>query len=312
MAQTHMEALQRANAARLIALCDIDGNAAGRAAQQYGGKAYTSFRKMLKAESFEALWVCLPPYAHAGEEMEAAAKGIHLYVEKPIALSLSLAREVETSIRKAGIISSVGYQIRYCPHVTEAKRLLRGRRINMVSARYLCDMRGRAVTWWHTMSRSGGQLVEQSTHAVDLMRYLAGDIRRVFATAALREASGIRGWDVPDYSVVAVDFVSGAIGTIHSSASFPTPQVNGVEIACSDFELECTFDSVRVTTAEETRERRSPVDPLPLAHKAFVDSVVSGKPRGIRSPYSDAVKTLAVTLAANESAARGRAVELAA
>jgi predicted dehydrogenase len=63
-------------------------------------------------------------------------------------------------------------------------------------------------------------MVEQATHAVDLMRYLAGDIRRVYATCSLGEAAALEEWDVPDRCAATVDFVQGASGSIHSSASF--------------------------------------------------------------------------------------------
>ena len=309
MARAHMEALRRAEAARLVAFCDLDEAAAGRAAKEYGGKAYTKFDTMLSRERFDALWVCLPPFAHGGEEIQAAESGIHLYVEKPVGLDLSQAKEVASAIRRAGVMSSVGYQIRYCPHVSRARRLLRGRRINMVIGRYLCDMRGRAVSWWRTMSKSGGQMVEQATHAVDLMRYLGGDIRRVFATDALREADQIKGWDVPDHCAATVDFVQGAVGSIHCSASFSLGWVSGVQVIGSDFEMDCTFDSLTVVDEDGRRWHKSEDDPLPLAQRAFLQSIVKGKSRGIRSRYADGVKTLAVTLAANESAASGRAVE---
>ena len=309
MARSHMRALQRAEAVRLVAFCDRDGEAAGSAAKDYGGKAYTSFDTMLAKERFDALWVCLPPFAHGGEEIRAAERGIHLYVEKPVGLNLSAAKEVASAIRKAGVISSVGYQIRYCPHVSKARRLLRGRRINMVMGRYLCDMRGRAASWWHTMAKSGGQMVEQATHAVDLMRYLAGDIRRVYATCSLREAAALEGWNVPDHCAATVDFVRGAIGSVHSSASFSIGWDSGVRIIGADFEMDCTFDSLTVVDGAGTTPYKSDDDPLPLAHKAFLQSITKGRPLGIRSRYADGVKTLAVTLAANESAAEGRPVD---
>ena len=159
------------------------------------------------------------------------------------------------------------------------------------------------------MSKSGGQMVEQATHAVDLMRYLGGDIRRVFATSALRDAAQVKRWDVPDHCAVAVDFMKGAIGSVHTSASFSLGWVTGVQVIGSDFEMDCTFDSLTVVDEAGRKQYRGDEDPLPLAHKAFLQSIVKGKSQGIRSRYADGMKTLAVTLAANESAASGRAVE---
>jgi predicted dehydrogenase len=308
MARSHMSALERAKDARMVAFCDLNEEAAGSAASEYGGKVYSRFESMLAKERFDALWVCIPPSAHDGQEIAAAEKGIHLYVEKPVSLDLSRAKEVARAIQQAGVISAVGYQIRYCPHVDKARRLLRGRRANMVMGRYFCDMRGRGAPWWRKMAVSGGQIVEQATHAIDLMRYLGGDIRRVFATCALREAAAVKGWDVPDHSAAVVDFAGGAIGSVQSSASFSVGWESGVRIIGTDFSMDCTFDSLTLTDGAGTQHYKSEGDSLPLAHKAFLQSVEAGRHRGIRSRYADGVKTLAVTLAMNESAATGRAV----
>jgi len=309
MAAEHMNRLEQIEGAKMIAFCDVDRQRGERVAQERGGKAYTDFDAMLKSARIDALYVCLPPFAHEGQEIRAAERGIHLYVEKPIALSLSAAREVANAIRKAGVISSVGYQIRYCPHVSAARQLLRDRRIDLVHGRYVCNMKG-WKGWWPAMSLSGGQVVEQATHTVDMMRYLAGEVRRVFALYALREVTDTPGWDIPDFSVAAMKFASGALGTLHASAAFPVTGDAGVRIVCEDIELDCTFTSLRAYMNNETREVRSPEDPILLANKAFIQSVAKGKPQGIRSSYADATKSLAVTLAANESAARGQPVEL--
>ena len=193
IAKAHMDRLKRIEAAKMVAFCDIDPEKAGWAANQYGGKAYSDFEEMLKRQRLDALWVCVPPFAHEGQEVLAAEKGLHLFVEKPLALDLETAREVANAIRKSGVISSVGYVIRYCKHVAEARRLLRGRRVDLLAGHYLCSMKG-ASGWWPVMSKSGGQVVEQSTHTVDLMRCLGGDVRKVFAIYALREVRNRPGW----------------------------------------------------------------------------------------------------------------------
>lgn len=307
MGTEHMNRLQQIEGAKMVAFCDVNPTLAAQVARHRGGKAYTDFDAMLRKERLDALWVCLPPFAHRGQEIQAAQRGIHLYVEKPVALDLATARKTAAAIRKAGVITSVGYQIRHCRHVAEARRALRGRRVDFVTGRYLGNLKG-TTGWWPVMSKSGGQVVEQATHVVDLMRYLAGEVRQVFASYALRVFTRTTGWDIPDYSVVALDFASGAVGSLHASAAYPTGWDTGVRVAAEDLELECTFSSLRVTRGDETREIRSQEDATLLADQAFVRSVQKGRPIGIRSSYADGVKTLAVTLAANESAARGERV----
>lgn len=309
IARAHMRCLAKVAGAQMVAFCDADETRAAGAAQEYGGKAYGDYERMLKTEGVDALWVCLPPFAHEGQEIPAAEKGIHLLVEKPVTLSLELAGKVTAAIERAGVISAVGYQIRYCPHVTEARQLLEGHQVDMVSGRYLCSMKG-MKGWWPVMAQSGGQVVEQSTHTVDLMRYLGGEVAQVYARYALREVKDTPGWDVPDYGIVAMEFANGALGSLHTSAAYPRGWDSGVQVACDDMLLDCSFSGLRVMRGNETREISGAGDPMQLQDESFINAVATGKPEGIRSSYADGVKTLAVTLAANESAATGQPVKV--
>jgi predicted dehydrogenase len=90
IANTHFDALSQLEEAQLVAFCDIDSARAERAAARFSGRAYTDWRTMLDAESIDALYICLPPYAHDGVEIEAAQRGVHLFVEKPVARDLGL------------------------------------------------------------------------------------------------------------------------------------------------------------------------------------------------------------------------------
>ena len=94
IAGTHMDALSQLEDAQPVAFCDLDSGRAERAAARFGGRAYTDWRAMLDAESLDALYICLPPHAHDGVEIAAAERGIHLFVEKPVARDLDYARRV--------------------------------------------------------------------------------------------------------------------------------------------------------------------------------------------------------------------------
>ena len=67
--------------------------------------------------------------------------------------------------------------------------------------------------------QSGGQLVEQTTHQVDLMRYLAGEIVEVHARYANRVLGDVPNLDIPDVQVVNLQFASGAVGSLTTSCA---------------------------------------------------------------------------------------------
>src|SRR4051794_16351239 len=78
--------------AQLVAVCDVNEEAAQSKASEYGiPSVYSDADVMLENESLDALFICVPPFAHGDIEEKAAKKGIHLLVEKPVALDLKTA-----------------------------------------------------------------------------------------------------------------------------------------------------------------------------------------------------------------------------
>ena len=123
IAHTHMERLRKIREARMVAFYDIVPEKARETAKSVGAKAYPSLQEMLDKEELDAVYVCVPPFAH-GFEPEIVERGINIFVEKPVALSMDTARKIESAIRKAGVLSSVAYMWRYFDTTALAKRVL--------------------------------------------------------------------------------------------------------------------------------------------------------------------------------------------
>ena len=90
------------------------------------GRVYTNFVKMLDAEQPDAVFVCIPPISH-GEgmiELELVERGIPFFVEKPIALSMYVARRVRDAVAAKKLITAVGFQLRHFVGVNFARREL--------------------------------------------------------------------------------------------------------------------------------------------------------------------------------------------
>src|SRR5437016_3255 len=112
IANSHLGRLAEIEAAQIVALCDVAEERVQEASRRWGGKTYTDYRQMLETETLDALYVCIPPFAHENAEILAAQKGIHLFVEKPVVLDLELGVRIKEVVEKAGIITSVGYGMR--------------------------------------------------------------------------------------------------------------------------------------------------------------------------------------------------------
>src|SRR5437763_10643389 len=115
IANHHLSRLAEIGGVEIVALCDVAEERAAAAVEKYGGKVYTDYRRMLDAEEIDALYVCVPPFAHSDAEILAARKGVHLFAEKPVVMHLETGLKILDAIEKSGVISCAGYGMRYTP-----------------------------------------------------------------------------------------------------------------------------------------------------------------------------------------------------
>lgn len=305
IANAHMRALSQIEDARMVAFCDIDQARASAAAGTYGGKPYAELGAMLDAERPEAAYVCLPPHAHVGQEEELARRGIPFFVEKPIANTLERATTILEAVRMADLVTSVGYHWRYMACTRMARERLEGKTIGMALGYWLGGMPG--VHWWRRMDMSAGQMVEQTTHIVDLARYLCGEIVEVYAAMTTRALADVEDFTVTDVGTMTAKFASGALGSFSNTCLLKGfGYTVGLHVVTQDIVVEVESSRCRALTA--AGEEVVPPDGNPTVEedRAFVRAVATGDRAGILSPYEDALRTLAVTLAANRSARNGR------
>jgi myo-inositol 2-dehydrogenase/D-chiro-inositol 1-dehydrogenase len=312
IANTHLKALnQMAEEVRLVAFCDTDSSRAEATAQAYGGRAYTNYEQMLDSEKLDAVYICVPPHAHVGQEEALAARGIPFFVEKPIANNLEKARAIAEVVDRAHLITSVGYHFRYMTYTNLARERLEGQTIGMALGYWMGGMPG--VFWWRRKEMSGGQFVEQTTHIVDLARYLCGEIEEVYAAMSTRALGEVENFDVADVGTVTVKFEGGAVGTIANTCLLKGfGYTVGLHVVTPHVIVEVDSSQFRAIQAGREEIVRGGNNPYLEEDRTFIRAIQTGDPSPIRSPYADAVKTLAVTLAANRSAETGEpvAVEL--
>lgn len=310
-ARGHMKALDDISDARIVAVCDVAADVAAEAATATGAEAFTDHRRMLDRGDLDAVYVSIPVFAHGQPEFDVIERGLPFFVEKPVAIDLTTAREIEARVAAAGLITAVGYQLRYSGTVDAARRLLRGHRIGLVAGRYWCSSgAGDPDHWLRRMDRSGGQLVEQATHTIDMMRFLAegeGEVAEVYCASTNRVLGDI---DCPDFNAATLRWEGGSVGSLTTSWAFAQGwgNANVVDVLFEDSLLNWSYSKLTVYReggAEECTETGPGID------EVFVNAAKTGDGSAIRSPYSDAVKSLSVSLAMNLSARENRPVRVA-
>jgi myo-inositol 2-dehydrogenase / D-chiro-inositol 1-dehydrogenase len=307
IAITHMNLLQMIEEVQIAAISDSNRARADSAASRFLAKPYTDCQQMLKDESLDALYVCVPPFAHEGQEIAAAEKGIHLFLEKPVGLEAQSVREAGAAIAKAGVVSAVGYHWRYQANTRRAAEMLQGKTIGMVQGYWMGGLP--EVYWWRRYEQSGGQVVEQATHIYDLARYLCGEIEEVYAAYARRNFEDMADFNGYDVGAVTLKFAGGAVGTMSNTCMLNISYTVGLHIITQDLVLEIHGD-LKAIEPGHTQVFTGGSPPMFEENRAFIHAVKTGDRSGVLSDYADAARTLAVTLACNESAASDSPVKV--
>jgi predicted dehydrogenase len=306
IAQEHLKNLRQIEDAQVTAVCDVSRDPAERVAGEWGARPYADFRTMLDDERLDALYVCVPPFAHQGQELLAVERGIPFLVEKPIDTGTAYAERVAAAVAEKGLITAVGYHWRYFASVAKAREVMGGRPVGMALGYWMDALP--PPLWWRQKHLSGGQFVEQTTHVVDLARYLVGEITEVYAQMATRVLGDVEQFTVPDVGTVTVKFAGGAVGTF-SNACIGAPGPIALHLYLKDLTLEIG-GHLTVRTRDGAEEFRDSPNAYLAEDEAFLHAVRSGDASRIRSPFAEALKTQRVTAAANRSAETGQPVRL--
>lgn len=309
-ADKHAAMLSVMDEVQVTAIVGSSREKAERMAGRFSGATgYGAFTEMLDREKLDAVYICTPPFAHGSVELALAERGIPFFVEKPLAVDLETPSDILEAVRRNNLITSVGYHFRYTDAVASAKQLLDGRTVGMAMGYWMGGMPG--VYWWRKQEMSGGQFVEQTTHIVDLLRYLLGEVTEVQAMFAQRHKHLTEdGVTVPDVGTVNLRLKSGAVATIANTCMLPIEHTSGLHVYTDQGVLEIGGACLKEMVSGRVTEYRNRSNPYELENQAFIHAVRTGDTSGIRSTYADAWKSQQITTAAVKSAQTGQLVRL--
>lgn len=305
IAARHADALASFPDATVTAIADPDIDRARALAAQSGARAYRTVAEMTDREELDALYTCVPPFAHGEPEEAAVRLGLPLFVEKPLAADWQTAADIGDMLASAGLITGTGYHLRYLDTVHEARRRLGDRVPGLVTGRWFGKVP--PAPWWVRRDQSGGQLVEQATHVVDLARFLAGEVRSVFAIGGSCGHCGPSG-DIDETSAAVLRFASGAVGSLSATCLCNEKRV-ALEVVAPGLAVELGESVLTVREEAGTTVRQATVDPKVAIARDFIDAV-KGRTPGTQVPYEEALRSHRVACALAESATTGQPVDL--
>ena len=307
-----------ANDLEMVAFCNRSIEKAVAFSEKYtNGRApvFADHHQMFEQVPLDVLIICLPPYAHSDEVQIAANLGIHVFIEKPIALTSEQGWGMVKAAEDARIVTQVGFMFRFGEAIEQLKRMIDSAEagpLGLMSARYFCN--SLHTPWWRRRDLSGGQLVEQVIHMVDLMRYLMGDAATAYSRQENLFHRDVEDYSVEDVSATVFGFPKGGVGVIYATnGAIPNRWINDYRVVSRNLTAE--FTDANHATFHHTADPDRPPDlvasdrDIYLAEmQDFLTAIRTGN--STRTPLREGAKSLDLALAATRSAQTGREVRI--
>jgi len=262
--------------------------------------ASTNVKDILNNESINTVAIVTRHDAHASQVIDALNAGKHVFVEKPLALTLDEIEQIDKAYQKANMSNDiklmVGFNRRYAPHIVKMKELLGSHRspksiIMTVNAGSIS-----VEHWVQDALVGGGRIVGEGCHFIDLMRHLVGHSIVDFTATMMGSVPGVEVRE--DKASITLSFADGSFGTIlylaNGGSAFPKERI---EVFCDDAVLQ--MDNYRVLTGygwpgfkkmRLFKQDKGQKDCV----QSFVNSIIEGKDAPI--PYAETIESSRVSI----------------
>ncbi|MCC7261272.1 MAG: Gfo/Idh/MocA family oxidoreductase [Candidatus Latescibacteria bacterium] len=306
---THIPNLLGLGGVEVAAICDRNLEAARATAARFGiAGVYEDGHQMLAQVELDALFSVVPAFARSGVEEAAAARGVHLFSEKPQALNMETARRIDAAIRRAGVLSTVCFRERYRPIFQEARRRLQGKQVAHIRFQSIGGLPPLAAqagdSWWHQLDKSGGAAFDWGVHAVDYARFVSGlEIARAqaFYTEAAAYALPLSysfNFQLSNGGTMSMNFVAATPAAPPGEARFVF-FFEGGYLAIHGYEY-LEVNGEKVYHAAE-------FNPWYEQDRCFIEAIRTGDASLLLNDYHDGLFSLGPVLAGWQSARQGGA-----
>ena len=226
IAKRHIEGIHNNKQAELIAVCDIVEEYAKKCAEANGlDKYYLDYDQMLADGGFDCVVICTPDQVHAEQAVKALNAGYHVLCEKPLAMKMEDVAAIVEAAKKSNKKFMVGQVCRKTPSFVAAKQLVDAGEIGdlfFVESEYAhnYDIINDIGGWRRDPVNLRYPIVGGGCHAMDLLRWIAGDPTEVFCYA---NHLALPHWPVDDCYIAVMKYPKGVIGKVMTSIGCHRP-----------------------------------------------------------------------------------------
>lgn len=207
--------------AELVGLADVSPEAKTYA-DSMGVPCFADYQQMLDETKPDGAIVAVPNRLHLPAGQACLSRDIACLIEKPIAETVPLARELVEASEEAEVPILVGHHRRHSPDIREAKRLIEAGALGSlvtVNGMWLADKPDDYFETTWRREPGGGPILINLIHEIDCLRFMVGEIESVSAFTS----NAVRGFEVEDTASIAIRFENGVLGTFLMSDAVPSP-----------------------------------------------------------------------------------------
>jgi perosamine synthetase len=281
MGQWHLEAFKQDPRIAVTSFADTDFDKAQEFAKNNGGDAYHSHGEMIAHKKLDGVSICTIPSTHKELTLDFLNAGINVLCEKPLAISGAEAALMVKSAEDKQLLVLPAFKFRFFEEVLAAKELIeRGSLGRILSFRLMFGGSLDAAGKWFAMKdlSGGGVVIDNASHAVDLVRYLFGEISSVQA-----EISTYQKIDVEDTAHISLLLKKGFSGTVDLSWNLSVPSKNYLEIYGEDGTIlldheGLTYKFKTWANWKRIQNKRNSKEAFAEQTKHFADAILNKKP----------------------------------
>lgn len=217
--------------AELVAVCSRTREKVEAMAARYGvPQVFTDYADLIAMDDLDAVIVATTNVTHHPICMAAIQRGLHVFCEKPLGMTVAQTRELHAAAEKAGVKHMVAFTCRWLPHAIYVKQLLDDGYVGKVYHLTVTKLAGYAGTgserrWrFHRPVSGGGVLADLGVHMIDLARWYLGEFRSICGhsptfVSERRDPNGpgMLPCDVDDAAAFIAEFEGGVQGVFHIS-----------------------------------------------------------------------------------------------
>lgn len=317
MGASHVSAFQQNPHCEVSILCDIDTERAEEVAREENVPNTTDCFEEVLAEGIDIVSIATPDQLHREQCVASVRSEKHVFCEKPVALTMEDCNAIIDAVDESGVFFMVGQVCRFAPGFVLTKSLVEDGVIGdlfLVESEYAHNYEGvRGAGGWR-LHPDRHPFIGGACHAVDLVRWIAGNVEEVHAYS---NHFSLKDWPNDDCTVANFRFESGVIGKVMCSIGCHRPYT----MRSCFYGTEGTIISTNTEPTIQVYSRKYPTKnefweiPVELAShnvKSEVDEFIDCVLRA-QMPVCDAreaTRTVATCLAAVESAACGQPVKV--